>query len=206
MDLFKTIVKVTHQRQWMKMSWKCNILHLAGRFQGLYWIQIFGLQFYGVSKDNGKAKSTNTDKETRVGKDRRKNWTAGTSITGNNKNENCGFRTAGLGLLSKRRGSLQPWATIKKTVSQQRWVGELFWLYWISPLCYNPIGNNHLQLEKEFRYKSGIASLHVITCRLVNLIRYEHSKPKHYGKGTIFRSVNASIHSSSLHRTVWCFV
>ena len=85
-------------------------------------------------------------------------------------------------------------------------MGELFWLYWISSLCYNPIGDNCLQLEEQFRYKFGIASLHVITCRLVDLIWYEHSKPKRYRKGPRFRSVNASIHYSSLGRTVWCFV
>lgn len=37
------------------MNRECNILHLAGKFQGLYWIQIFGLQFYEVSNNNGKA-------------------------------------------------------------------------------------------------------------------------------------------------------
>lgn len=188
------------------MNWKCNILHLAGRSWGLYWIQIFGLQFYGVSKDNGKAKSTNTDKETTVVKDGRKNLRARTSITGNYRNDNCVFRTAGLGSPNKRRGSLQPWATTEKQSNQQRWVGELFWLYWISLLCSNPIGDNRLQLEEELRYKFGITSLHVTTRRLVNLIWYEYSKPKRCGKEPRFRSVNASIHASSLHRTVWCFV
>lgn len=53
-------------------------------------------------------KSTSIDKETRVEKDGMKNLRAGTSIIGNYRSDNSGFRTAGLGSLSERKGSLQP--------------------------------------------------------------------------------------------------
>lgn len=61
-----------------------------------------------MKKDNGKVKSTSTDQETRVVKDGMKNLRAGSSITGNYRSHNCGFRTAGLGSLNERRASLQP--------------------------------------------------------------------------------------------------
>lgn len=71
-DLSKTIVKVSNSTQWIKMNRKCNILHLAGRFQRLYWIQIFGLQLYGIS-NNGRGEYKHWYRSTDIGKDGRKN-------------------------------------------------------------------------------------------------------------------------------------